>query len=103
MITHTARPSLALVLDRLRTAEAVARGFGVRSLAVFGSVARDEAGPGSDVDLMVEFEKPIGLFAFLRLRRLLEDALGFRVDLVTPDALKPALRSRVLAELVRAA
>jgi uncharacterized protein len=45
--------------------------FGVSSLMLFGSVARDEARPDSDVDLLVEFDRPVGLFAFVRLKRYL--------------------------------
>jgi predicted nucleotidyltransferase len=74
--------------------------FGVSRLTPFGSVARDEAAPGSDVDLLVEFDKPIGLFAFLELQHHLEQLLGSVVDLGTPQSLKPRLRARVLAEAV---
>ncbi|MBM4284401.1 MAG: nucleotidyltransferase family protein [Deltaproteobacteria bacterium] len=71
---------------------------GVKSLKIFGSAARGEAGPDSDIDLLVEFSRPVGLFAFLRLRRRLAELLGRRVDLVTPQALKPQLRRRILDE-----
>jgi uncharacterized protein len=77
--------------------------LGVRSLALFGSVARDDAGAGSDVDLLVEFDKPVGLFHFFRVQRRLEEILGCRVDLVMRDAVKPQLRDRILGEAVRAA
>ena len=74
--------------------------FGVTRLTLFGSVARDEAGPGSDVDLLVEFDKPVGLFSFLELQNHLESLLGCAVDLGTPQSLKPRLRARVMAEAV---
>ncbi len=77
--------------------------FGVHSLAIFGSVARGEAGPNSDIDILVEFAVPVGLFEFVRLKAYLESLLGRRVDLVTPDALKPPLREQILKEAVRAA
>jgi len=77
--------------------------FHVRSLSVFGSYARDEARADSDIDLLVEFDQPVGLLHFLRLRRFLEEALGRRVDLATPASLKERIRDRVLAEAVRAA
>ena len=77
--------------------------FGVKSLAIFGSVARDQAGPNSDVDVLVEFSVPVGLFTFLRLQHYLEDMLGRRVDLATPDALRESMREQVLREAVRAA
>ena len=57
----------------------------------------------SDIDLLVEFNRPIGLFAFARLQRELGDRLGRPVELVTPAALKPQLRERILREAVIAA
>ena len=91
------------VQDLLARHQAELRSQGVRSLAVFGSVARDEGGPGSDVDLLAEFERPFGLFKFVEVKEYLESILGCSVDLVTPDALHPALRDRILGEAVRAA
>ena len=75
----------------------------MQSLSIFGSVARDEAGPDSDIDLLVEFDRPVGLFAFVRTKKYLEQILGSRVDLVTPDALRREFRETVLREAVRAA
>ena len=77
--------------------------LGVRSLAVFGSVARDEARPGSDVDILVELRRPMGLFGFLAIQEHLEQLLGCKVDLGTPDSLRPTIRERVLSEAVRVA
>lgn len=74
--------------------------FDVKSLAVFGSVARGEATETSDIDLLVEFNRPIGLFEYIRLKYYLETLIGSRVDLVTPDALHPALRDSILNEAV---
>ena len=79
--------------------EALSR-LGVGSLALFGSVARDEAAPESDVDLMVEFSRPVGMFAFLKVKEYLEQVLGRPVDLVTRAALKPQPRERILAEAI---
>lgn len=76
--------------------------FGVKSLMLFGSVARDEARADSDVDLLVEFDRPVGLFTFIRLKRYLEEILERSVDLGTPDSLKPYLREPVLREAIRA-
>ncbi len=78
------------------------KSFGVKSLALFGSVARDDARPDSDVDLLVEFDRPVGLFTFVRLKRYLEEILDSAVDLGTPDSLKPDLREPVLRESIRA-
>ena len=69
---------------------------GVKNLAVFGSVARGDSSETSDVDILVEFNHAVGLFEFVRLKMLLEKWIGHRVDLVTPDALHPALRERIL-------
>lgn len=77
--------------------------FGVSSLSLFGSVARDEAGPESDVDLLVEFERRTDLFEFVRLQIFLEELLGRRADVVTPDALRRQLRDRILGEAIHAA
>ncbi len=77
--------------------------MGVKSLALFGSVARNEAKADSDVDFLVEFDdRPIGLFDVSRVRLYLEDVLGCSVDMGSPDSLKPYLRDRVLQEQIRA-
>ena len=91
------------VLATLRAHEADLRAQGVKHLDLFGSFARDEAGPTSDVDVIVEFDHPVGLFALVRLQGWLERLLGRRVDLTTPGALRPAMRARIAPELVRAA
>jgi len=77
--------------------------FGVKSLALFGSVARDQGRSDSDVDLLVEFEKPIGYFGFFALQDYLETFLGCSVDLGTPDSLKPRIRENVMSEVVHVA
>lgn len=77
--------------------------FGVKSLALFGSVARDEAGPESDVDILVEFRKTPGLTEYMRLKFWLEDCLGRSVDLVMKGALKPWAEPVVEAEAIRVA
>ncbi len=77
--------------------------YGVKSLSLFGSASRDEAGPASDVDLLVEFDRPVGYFGLFALQDYLESLLGCKVDLGTPDSLKPHIRARVLGECVRVA
>jgi uncharacterized protein len=77
--------------------------FGISSLALFGSVARDEAGPGSDVDVLVEFHETPGLTQYMSLKFWLEDSLGRRVDLVMDKALKHWARPLVEAEAIRVA
>jgi len=77
--------------------------FGVKSLALFGSVARGEATETSDVDLLVEFERPVGLFHFFTVQHYLEDILGVaQVDLVMPDALHKELKEGILREAIHA-
>jgi predicted nucleotidyltransferase len=76
---------------------------GVRSISLFGSVARGEAGPRSDVDLLADVDDDVSLFGLSRLKRHLEDLLGMPVDLVTTDALRPRFRDRIMAEAIRAA
>jgi predicted nucleotidyltransferase len=74
--------------------------FGVKRLALFGSVARDEARPDSDVDVLVEFDGPVTLDRYMGLKFQLEDALGARVDLVTTTGLKPRVRPVVEREAI---
>ncbi len=72
--------------------------LGVRSLALFGSVARNKASHKSDVDILIDFDSKLGLFGFVRLKNYLEELLHCDVDLVTKSALHPALRKRILSE-----
>jgi len=74
--------------------------FGVKSLALFGSVARDENRPESDVDILVEFEGRATFDRYMDLKFFLEDLLRGRVDLVTSKALKPRLRPYVEKEAI---
>jgi predicted nucleotidyltransferase len=74
--------------------------YGVRSLSLFGSVARDEATAKSDVDLLVEFNRPVGYFGLFALQDYLEKLLGCPVDIGTPESLKPYIRERIQGELV---
>lgn len=76
--------------------------LGVKSLSLFGSVARDEAGQDSDVDLLVEFNRDIDLFEFIELRLYLEDIFGCSVDLGTENAVKEHLREPVLKDVINA-
>lgn len=98
------RPLLERTTQALRLAlPMVRRSHNVKSLSVFGSVARGEAVQGSDVDILVRFHgEPPGFFDFLRLERQLADAIGLPVDLVMESALKPRLRDRILSEAVDA-
>jgi len=79
------------------------RRFGVRSLALFGSFARDTATETSDVDLLVDFGRPPDFDLYMDAKLYLEDLLERRVDLVTVGGLKPRLRPYVERELIRVA
>lgn len=74
--------------------------YGVRWAAVFGSAARGELRARSDIDILVDFVAPIGLFRFVGLKLDLEDALNRKVDLVSYGAIKPTLRERILREAI---
>jgi len=87
---------IAPLRDRLDAA-------GVGRIGVFGSVARNEARPDSDVDVLVEFRVVPDLTTFMSVKRLLENALGARVDLCTPGGLRPRVRVRVLHDVKYAA
>ncbi len=78
--------------------------FYVKSLALFGSVAHDEAGPDSDVDILVEFDgSPVGLFGLIDLRDYLGQILGRDIDLVMIRAVHSGIRERIEREAIRAA
>ncbi len=88
------------VLELLRSHLTELQGRGVKSLALFGSVARDEARSDSDVDLLVEFAYPVGYFEVFDLQQYLEELLRTPVDLGTAASMKPRVRERVLREAI---
>jgi len=91
------------ILDKLSAHRDELHAQGVKSLALFGSAARDEAVDTSDIDLLVEFDRPTGLLGLIGLKNRLEKLLqADKVDLLTPDGLHPALREKILAEAVHA-
>lgn len=92
--------ALARLAELLRAARAR---FGVRELAVFGSVARGEATEASDLDVLVDFVGPATFDGFMGLKLFLEDSLGVKTDLVTRPALRSRLRARIEAEARRVA
>lgn len=77
--------------------------FGVDSLHLFGSAARDEAGASSDIDLLVGFESSPSFSDFMKLRIFLEDLFGTDVDLVTQNGLRERVRPYVEREAIRVA
>lgn len=77
---------------------------GVAHVAVFGSVAREEAGEDSDIDILVELDpsRPMGLFAYGNLTRYINTLLGGRADVVNRKTLKPFLRETITRDAVDA-
>jgi len=90
------------ILQILRQHHAEIAAYGVSSIALFGSVARNEATTKSDVDLLVEFDRPIGLFEFIRVKIYLEKILGIEVSLVEREAVRKELRDKVFSEALYA-
>lgn len=87
------------VMKCLVASEGEIRALGVRRLSLFGSVLQGEAGPDSDVDLLVEFAPAAKTYEhFLVLSELLEDRLKRRVELVTTESLSPFIGPRILPE-----
>ncbi len=83
--------------DHVRQAtSAILRRYGVTRAALFGSAARDQLTPESDIDILVQIEEDISLLDFVALKLELQDALGRRVDLVEYDTIKPRLRDSIL-------
>ena len=74
--------------------------YGVIEIGLFGSYTKGNQKKSSDVDILVQFEKPIDLFTFVHLKNHLADLLGVDVDLVAKDALKPKIGERILSETV---
>ncbi|GEL77054.1 nucleotidyltransferase family protein [Tenuibacillus multivorans] len=73
--------------------------YHVSKIGYFGSYARNEQTDDSDIDILVEFSKPVGL-EFIELKHYLEGALNKKVDLVTARALKPQIRDQILQEVI---
>jgi len=80
--------------------EEIRQRFSVRSISVFGSVVRGEAGEGSDVDVLVVFDRKATFDMFMDLKFYLEELLGMGVDLVTDKALRPQVRRAIEQEMV---
>src|SRR5688500_15183707 len=93
------RDEVLRMLERNR--EAI-RAYGVRRLGLFGSCARDESGPNSDLDFVVEFDKK-SFDGYMAVKEFLEDLFGCRVDLVIESAIKARLREVIRRETVHAA
>ncbi|MCE3231088.1 MAG: putative nucleotidyltransferase [Alphaproteobacteria bacterium] len=88
------------ILKRLLLDQKELEQYSVKSLSLFGSVARNEEKETSDVDILVSFDKPIGIFAFMELKDHLEEILATPVDLVTEQALHPRLHDKSMEESI---
>lgn len=88
------------IFAKLQSVNLELNDLGVRSLAVFGSIARGDYTEDSDLDILIDFSRPVGLFEFIRLKHFLEQITSCQVDLVTLDALRPEMKMQILQEAV---
>jgi hypothetical protein len=102
-MSPTGRPAVAEIRRALEGCKVDLERLGVTSLAVFGSVARDEARQDSDIDVLVEFGGAATLARYVELKALLEQRLGRPVDLVTRRGLRDRIRPSVEKDAVRVA
>ena len=91
------------VISRIRRHRAQLTKLGVKSLSIFGSVARGEERPDSDVDILVEFKGRATFDRYMDTKFYLEELLGRKVDLVTPKAIKPRMKPYIMQDLVHVA
>jgi predicted nucleotidyltransferase len=101
VMSATLKNSKKEILNTLGANRAKIKGFGVRSLSLFGSCVRGEDRPGSDLDFVVEFEKK-SFDAYMDLKLFLEELFDRPVDLVLADGIKPRLRAAILREAIHA-
>ncbi len=73
--------------------------YGLKEIGIFGSYVRGEQNEDSDIDILVELEKPVGFVRFLKLETALSQLLGVHVEIVTKKALKPHIGKRILQEV----
>lgn len=90
------------LIKKLQAQRPLLKKYRVKRLRVFGSVARDEATPESDVDLIVDYEIKPDLIEFIALKQDLSDALGVEVDLATLESLRPEMKADILSEAIDA-
>ncbi|WP_325168880.1 nucleotidyltransferase family protein [Cytobacillus luteolus] len=89
-----------LIEEQLKASKKVLQEqYGIEKIGIFGSFARNEHHENSDLDILIEVGKPIGL-EFFDIKYYLEEKLGVSVDLVTINGLKPQLRDRILEEVI---
>ena len=91
------------IVSRIQMHKSELTKLGVKSLSIFGSVARGDERPDSDLDILVEFEGRATFDRFMDAKFYLEDMLGCKVDLVTPQAIKPRMKPHIMQDLVHVA
>jgi predicted nucleotidyltransferase len=91
------------VIHLLRTNKEKLRTLGIRSISLFGSIARGDSTHGSDIDLLVDLEPPHTFDRYMQALFFLEDLLGCSVDLVMQETLKPRIRPYIEQEAIRVA
>jgi predicted nucleotidyltransferase len=98
--TQSSPLTAATVLQTLRAQPNLFTRFKIKTVALFGSTARNEATAQSDLDFLVEFDADPTLDLYMDLKFFLEDLFEKKVDLVTKGSLKPQIADRVLAEVI---
>jgi predicted nucleotidyltransferase len=91
------------VISRIRKHRVQLEKLGVKSLSIFGSFARGEERPDSDVDILVEFHGRATFDRYMDTKFYLEELLGRKVDLVTPKAIKPRMKPYIMQDLIHVA
>ena len=100
LISTQTKPQIEDIKQRLKQHLPILKQqFKVETIGIFGSYARNQAAPESDIDILVEFYESIG-WEFVDLQHYLEDILNHRVDLVTPNGLKPQLKESILNSVI---
>ena len=89
-----------IILEIKNHKSEIKKNFNVKEIGIFGSYIRGEENPGSDVDILVDFEKPIDLFRFLDLEEMLSNLFSKKVDLVSKKSLKPLIGEQILKEVL---
>ena len=74
--------------------------YGVKEIGIFGSYARGDTTETSDVDILVEFRKPVGLLKIMNLQNYLSDILGIKVDIVVKESIREELKDNILKEAI---
>lgn len=103
-LTHPPEPlSAAEILARIEAHAGDLREMGVAKIGLFGSYARGEADPASDIDILVMMrDRPYSIFGLMGIKLHLEEVLGHPVDVAPEDALRPEIRPYVMAEVIYA-